>query len=56
MNSNTISNGILKAIGITAGIALLLFFLYEIQSVISYIAISAVISLIGRPIVIFFRT
>ena len=53
MNSNTISNGILKAIGITAGIALLLFFLYEIQSVISYIAISAVISLIGRPIVIF---
>ncbi|MEP3839152.1 MAG: AI-2E family transporter [Algibacter sp.] len=53
MNSNTISNGILKAISIVLGIALILFFLYKIQSVIGYIAISAVISLIGRPIVLF---
>ena len=53
MNSNTISNGILKAIGIILGIALLLFFLYQIQSVIGYIAIASVISLIGRPIVLF---
>lgn len=53
MNSNTISNGILKALGIILGIALLLFFLYEIQSVIGYIAIAAVISLIGRPVVLF---
>ena len=55
MNSNTISNGILKAIGIVLGITLLLFFLYKIQSVIGYIAIAAVISLIGRPIVMFFE-
>ncbi len=52
MNSNTITNGILKAIGILSGILLLLFFLYQIQSVIGYIAIAAVISLIGRPIVL----
>ena len=53
MNSNAISNGILKAIGVILGIALLLFFLYQIQSVIGYIAIASVISLIGRPIVLF---
>jgi len=53
MNSNTISNGILKAVAIIFGVALLVYFLYEIQSVIGYIAISAVISLIGRPIVLF---
>ena len=53
MNSNIISNGILKAVGIILGIALILFFLYQIQAVIGYIAIAAVISLIGRPIVLF---
>ncbi|GAA4934627.1 AI-2E family transporter [Algibacter agarivorans] len=53
MNSNIISNGILKAVGIILGIALTLFFLYQIQAVIGYIAIAAVISLIGRPIVLF---
>ncbi|MCL5127961.1 MULTISPECIES: AI-2E family transporter [unclassified Algibacter] len=53
MNSNTISNGILKAIAIVLGVALTLYFLYQIQSVIGYVAIAAVISLIGRPIVLF---
>ncbi|PWH81957.1 AI-2E family transporter [Algibacter marinivivus] len=53
MNSNTISNGILKALGIIIGIAVLLYFLYQIQAVIGYVAIAAVISLIGRPIVLF---
>lgn len=53
MNSNTISNGILKSVGIILGVAITLYFLYQIQSVIGYIAIAAVISLIGRPIVIF---
>ena len=37
------------------GIILLLYFLYEIQSVLVYIAIAAVISLVGRPVVIFLR-
>ena len=53
MDSKTISNGILRAVAIIAGIAVLLYFLYEIQAVIGYIAIAAVISLIGRPVVIF---
>lgn len=55
MNSNQISNGIIKAISIILGIALVLLFVYEIRSVIVYIAIAAIISLIGRPIVIFLR-
>ncbi len=55
MNSNTISNGILKAIGIISGVLLILYLLYKIQSVIGYIAIAAVISLIGRPLVLFFE-
>jgi len=55
MNSNIITNGILKAIGILAGIFLLFLFLYEIQSVIVYISIAAVISLIGLPIVSFLK-
>jgi len=53
MKSSTITNGILKAIAIICGVILLLYFLYEIRSVIGYIFIAAVISLIGRPIVLF---
>jgi len=55
MNSKIIANGILRALGILVAIALILFFLYKIQSVIVYIAVAAVVSLIGRPIVLFLR-
>lgn len=55
MTAKTISQGILRAVGILVGIALLLYFLYQIQSVIAYLAIAAVIALIGRPIVRFLR-
>lgn len=55
MNSKTIADGILRAVGILTGIALLLFFLYRIQTVLIYIAIAVVISLLGRPIVVFLR-
>ncbi len=55
-NSNILTKGILKALAIIVGIFLLLFFLYKIQSVLVYIAIAAVLSLIGRPIVRFFKT
>ncbi|MBT8245232.1 MAG: AI-2E family transporter [Winogradskyella sp.] len=55
MNSKIIANGILRAVGILLAIALVLFFIYKIQSVIVYIAVAAVISLIGRPIVLFLR-
>ena len=52
MDSKTITNGILKALGVIIGIGLLLFFLYKIQAVIVYIAIAAVVSLIGRPVTV----
>ena len=53
MNSKIVSNGILRAVAFIFGVGLLLWFLYKIQSVIGYIAIASVISLIGRPIVLF---
>ena len=56
MNSNTISNGILRSIAILVGIAILLWFLYKIQSVIAYVAIAGVVSLLGRPIKRFFMS
>ncbi|MGB0879367.1 MAG: AI-2E family transporter [Polaribacter sp.] len=55
MTAKTISNGILRALAIIIGIALLLYFLYLIQSVIIYIIIAGVLSLIARPIIIFLR-
>ncbi len=55
MKSKTIAEGIVKAVGILLGIALLLYFFYKIQTVLVYIAIAAVVSLIGRPIVLFLR-
>tara|TARA_R110002073_G_scaffold312586_4_gene484137 strand:- start:42905 stop:43987 length:1083 start_codon:yes stop_codon:yes gene_type:complete len=55
MNSRTISNGILRALAIVLGVALLGFFLYKIQSVLVYIIIAAVIALIARPLIIFLR-
>lgn len=55
MDSRTISKGILRAVAVISGVFLLLVFLYKIQSVIMYIATAGVISLIGRPIVIFLR-
>lgn len=55
MTSKTLSEGILRAIAILIGTALVLYFLYQISSVIAYIAIAGVVSLIGRPIVLFLR-
>ena len=55
MTSKTISRGILRAVGIIIGITLLLYFLYEIRSVLAYLAIAAVVALIGRPVVLFLR-
>lgn len=55
MTSKTIANGILRAIAILLGVFLLLYFLYKIQSVIVYIVIAAILSLIGRPLILFLR-
>lgn len=55
MNSKIIANGILRALGILFGIALFFYFLYKIESVLVYISIAVVISLIGRPFVLFLQ-
>jgi predicted PurR-regulated permease PerM len=55
MTSNTISNGILKALAIIVGVLILLYFLYSVQSILIYLAIAAVISLIGSPIIRFLK-
>ena len=55
MNSKIISKGILRAIGILAGIVLFLFLLNKIQSVIIYIIIAGILSLISRPVILFLR-
>ena len=55
MTAKTISTGILRAVGIILGIALLLYFLWQIQSVIAYLTIAAVVALLGSPVVRFLR-
>ncbi|MCH2489104.1 MAG: AI-2E family transporter [Flavobacteriales bacterium] len=53
--SRAIAFGILKSLGILIGILLLLWFLFKIQNLILYIGIAAVLSLIGRPVVMFLK-
>jgi predicted PurR-regulated permease PerM len=55
MTSKIIANGIIKALAIIVGIALLLFFLYEIQSVIVYLIVSLILTLITSPFVVFLK-
>ena len=55
MNPKTIAEGILRAVGVIAGIVLLGYFLFKVSAVLIYIAIAAVVSLIGEPIVLFLR-
>ena len=56
MNENQIAKGILKAVLAIAGIVLVLFLLWKLSSLVLYILIAAVISLVGRPLVVFFNT
>ncbi|WP_152287912.1 AI-2E family transporter [Flavicella marina] len=55
MNAKTLSNGIIRALLTVCGALLFLWFLYTVQSVIVYLIIAAVISLISRPFMRFFR-
>jgi len=55
LSAKSIAYGILRALGIIGGILILFWFLWSIQSVILYIGIAAVLSLIGRPLVILLR-
>lgn len=53
MESKAITKGILRALAVVTGIFLCLYLLYEIQSVIVYLVIATVLSLIARPIMDF---
>ena len=53
VTSKTIANGILRALAVITGILLLLFLLYKIQSVILFLFIALIVSMIGNPIVKF---
>jgi len=55
MNAKTIANGILRAVAIMVGVVFICWFFYKIQSVLAYLAIAAVLALLGRPIVLFLR-
>lgn len=56
LQSREITKGILKAVAVIVGFFILFWFLFKIQSVLLYLALSGVITLIGRPIIIFFRS
>jgi predicted PurR-regulated permease PerM len=53
VTSKTIANGILRALAVITGILLLLFLLYKIKSVILFLFIALIVSMIGNPIVKF---
>jgi predicted PurR-regulated permease PerM len=55
MNSKIITNGILRALAIIVGILFLGYFLITIQSVIIYVVIAGILSLIAKPIIVFLR-
>ncbi len=55
MNSKELSNGILRAVGTLAVIAVVLFFLYKIQSVLIYMIVAIVLTLIASPFLRFFH-
>ena len=55
INSKIIGNGILRAIGILALICLLGYFIYQIQTILVYLVVSVIFSMIANPVVEFLR-
>ena len=55
ITSKVIANGILRAIAYLVLTALILYFLYQIQSVLIYLVIALILTLIGNPILDFFK-
>lgn len=55
ITSKTISNGILRALTTILVVAIILYFLYEIQTVIVYLCISLLLCLIANPLVQFLK-
>jgi len=55
ITSKIIANGILRAIGFLVLAAVSLYFLYLIQSVLIYLVVALILTLIGNPILDFFK-
>ncbi|KAF2508826.1 AI-2E family transporter [Flavobacterium foetidum] len=55
ITSKTISNGILRALATILIIGIVLYFLYQIQTVIVYLCISLILCLIANPLVLFLK-
>ncbi|MCT8340207.1 AI-2E family transporter [Flavobacteriaceae bacterium TK19130] len=53
--AKAISIGILRALGVLAGLVFLIWFFFSIQSLLLFIGIAIVISLIGRPLMQFLK-
>jgi predicted PurR-regulated permease PerM len=55
VTSKIIANGIIKAIGFLVLVTVCLYFLYLIQSVLIYLVVALILTLIGNPILDFFK-
>ncbi|MFV5689623.1 AI-2E family transporter [Flavobacterium sp. ZT3R25] len=55
ITSKIIANGILRAISTIVLVAVALYFLYQIQSVLIYLIVALILTLIGNPILDFFK-
>lgn len=55
ITSRTISRGILRALATAILVGLLLFFIYKISTVLTYLVISIILTMIGQPISHFFK-
>lgn len=55
VTSKTIAHGVIRALLIAAGLFILLWFLYKIQSVIVYLFVALIVSMIASPIVYFLK-
>src|SRR5690606_23227994 len=53
--SKAITLGILRALAVLVGILFLIWFFFEIQALILYIGLAVVLSLIGRPVMLFLK-
>lgn len=55
MNSKELSNGLLRTVAILASIALVFFLIYQLSSIIIYLIVSVLFTLLGNPIVEFLQ-
>ncbi|MEL1241044.1 AI-2E family transporter [Flavobacterium flavipallidum] len=55
ITSKTISNGILRALATIVIVSLALYFLYQIHTVLTYLLLSLILTMIGVPILNFFK-